>query len=109
MNKSRILSLCNQIEMIVATVCDTGYTLQPGDEEAIFNRVREIMNEVNAPPKSNSDFIRHMTDEELAHWLNNEANCTCNICIGQKEKSSCTYYMCEECVAKMAQTRGEYE
>ena len=49
---------------------------------------------------TNGDKIRSMTDEELARWLNNEASCTCNICIGQKDKSSCTYYMCEECVAK---------
>ena len=66
MNKSRILSLLNQIEMIIVTMCNTGYTLQSVDEESIFNRTKEIANEVNTPPKSNADFIRHMTDEELA-------------------------------------------
>lgn len=80
MNTLRILSLLNQIEMIVATVCDTGYTLQPGDEEAIFSRVREIMNEVNAPPKSNGDFIRHMTDEELAEFIVSHSKYVYDVC-----------------------------
>lgn len=69
MNKEKILQLCNQIEMIIVTVCNTGYTLQPGDEEAIFNRTKAIMDEVNAPPKSNADNIRQMEDEELSTQL----------------------------------------
>lgn len=69
MDKAKILMLCNQIEMIINTVCNTGYTLQPGDEEAIFNRTKAIMDEVSAPPKSNADRIRQMTDEEMASQL----------------------------------------
>ena len=69
MNKEKILQLCNQIEMIIVTVCNTGYTLQPGDEEAIFNRTKAIVDEVNAQPKSNADNIRQMEDEELATQL----------------------------------------
>ena len=64
MNTDKIISLCKQIEMIVVTICNTGYTLQPGDEEAILNRVKAIMDEVNAPPKSNGDRIRQMTEDE---------------------------------------------
>lgn len=66
MDKAKILRLCNQIEMIIATVCNTGYTLQTGDKEAIFNRTKAIMDEVSAPPKTNGDRIRQMTDKELA-------------------------------------------
>ena len=69
MNKAKILQLCNQIEMIINTVCNTGYTLQPGDEDAIFNRTKAIVDEVNSPPKSNADNIRQMDDEELATQL----------------------------------------
>ena len=69
MDKAKILRLCNQIEMIIVTVCNTGYTLQPGDEGAIFNRTRAIMDEVRAPPKTNADRIRQMTDEELAAFI----------------------------------------
>ena len=94
MNKSIILSLCNQIEMIVATVCDTGYTLQPGDEEAIFNMVKEIIDEVNAPPKSNGDFIRHMTDEELADWF---APCMmCHMCDKENKPVGCNKDECRK-------------
>lgn len=57
--------------MIIVTICNTGYTLQSGDEEAIFDRTKAIADEVNAPPKSNADFIRHMTDEELSEFLGN--------------------------------------
>ena len=49
---------------------------------------------------TNGERIRNMTEDELAHWLNNEASNTCNICIGQKDKSSCTHYECEECITK---------
>lgn len=80
MNKSRVLSLLNQIEMIVVTICNTGYTIQPGDEEAIFNRVREITNEVNSPPKSNGDFIRCMTDEELAEFIASRSKYVYDVC-----------------------------
>lgn len=90
-----MLSLCNQIEIIVATVCDTGYTLQPGDEEAIFNRVRAIMDEVNAPPKSNCDFIRHMVDEELADWF--APHMMCHMCDKENKPVGCVGCNKDEC------------
>lgn len=46
MDKAKILRLCNEIEMIIVTVCDTGYTLQPGDEEAIMKRTKAIRKEL---------------------------------------------------------------
>lgn len=49
---------------------------------------------------TNGDRIRQMTDEELAHWLNDEANYTCNICTRQNAKSSCYGHKCEKYVAK---------
>lgn len=88
MDKERILRLCNQIEMIIVTICNTGYTIQPGDEEAIFNRTKAIMDEVSAPPKSNADRIRQMTDEELAKKLR------CDSCLYQVMKSECELSEC---------------
>lgn len=41
-----IMRLCNEIEMIVVTVCDTGYTLQGGDVEAIMKRTKAIRKEL---------------------------------------------------------------
>ena len=91
MDKAKILRLCNQIEMIIVTVCNTGYTLQPGDEGAIFNRTRAIMDEVSAPPKTNADRIRQMTEDELAELVN---SCVCNY------TDKCLDNDCEECGRK---------
>lgn len=79
MDKEKIMQLCNQIEMIIVTVCDTGYTLQPGDEEAIFNRTKAIMDEVSEPPKTNAERIRQMTVEELADWIT-DGHDLCDLC-----------------------------
>lgn len=55
MDKEKILRLCNAIEMIIATVCDTGYTLQPGDEEAIMKMTKAIKKELNGNAGSKTD------------------------------------------------------
>lgn len=49
---------------------------------------------------TNYERIRNMKEEEFAEWLEKEASYTCNICIRQNEKSSCTDYICAECVAE---------
>lgn len=45
-DRAAILRLCNEIEMIIVTVCDTGYTLQDGDVEAIMKRTKAIRKEL---------------------------------------------------------------
>ena len=45
-DRAAILRLCDSIEMIIVTVCDTGYTLQEGDEEAIMKRTKAIRKEL---------------------------------------------------------------
>ena len=45
-DRDTILRLCNEIEMIIVTVCNTGYTLQEGDEEAIMKRTKAIRKEL---------------------------------------------------------------
>lgn len=45
-DRSAITRLCNEIEMIIVTVCDTGYTLQSGDVEAIMKRTKAIRKEL---------------------------------------------------------------
>jgi hypothetical protein len=45
-DRDAILRLCNEIEMIIVTVCDTGYTLQNGDVEAIIKRTKTIRKEL---------------------------------------------------------------
>lgn len=93
MDKEKILRLCNQIEMIINTVCNTGYTLQPGDEDAIFNRTKAIVAEINTPPKTNADHIRQMTDEELAEFLSEVKNYCIKIPCGK-----CYFYDAESSV-----------
>lgn len=90
MDKAKILQLCNQIEMIIDTVCNTGYTLQPGDEEAILSRTKAIMDEVIAPPKSNADHIRQMTEEELADILDNSQCAYCAYEEGCDDNAECS-------------------
>lgn len=94
MDKEKILRLCHQIEMIIVTVCNTGYTLQPGDEEAIFNRTKAIMDEVSEPPKTNADHIRHMTDEQLAEWF--APHIRCSICDKKDKPHGCNLNECKK-------------
>ncbi len=84
--------------MIIVTICNTGYTIQQGDEEAIFNRTKAIADEVNTPPKSNADFIRHMTDEELADWF---APCMmCRMCDKENKPVGCNKDECRKYALK---------
>lgn len=45
-DRAAIMRLCNEIEMIIVTVCDTGYTLQDGDVESIMKRTKAIKKEL---------------------------------------------------------------
>lgn len=44
-----------------------------------MDKAKEISAEITAPPKSNADRIRQMTDEELAEWLDHVAGC--GVCV----------------------------
>ncbi len=66
MNKTKILQLCNEIEMIMCEVSNTGHTMQDCDYEGVDKRLKAIVAEITAPPKTNGDRIRQMTDKELA-------------------------------------------
>lgn len=99
MNKEKILRLLDQIEMIINTVCNTGYTLQPGDEDAILNRVKAIMDEVSASPKSNGDHVRQMTDGKLANKLIDK----CTICTYHNAECETKFCICGEGILKWLQ------
>ena len=99
MDKAKILRLLDESDDIVSALYRQGAN-KDYKCKSLREKLRAISAEITEPPKSNGDRIRQMTDEEIAHWLNNEANYTCNICIWQNETSSCYDYMCEECVAK---------
>jgi hypothetical protein len=98
-DKEKILRLCDEIENALSDAWNSG-AIEYELAGHIVSFAKKIAAEITAPPKSNADRIRQMTDEELAEWLLGEANYSCNICIRQNEKSSCYDYSCEECVAK---------
>ena len=52
-DRDAILRLCNEIEMIIVTVCDTGYTLQDSDVEAIIKRTKAIKKELTEDAGTN--------------------------------------------------------
>lgn len=99
MDKEKIMMLLDEADDIVSALYRQGAN-KDYKCKSLREKLHAIGEEINAQPKSNADRIRHMTEEELAKWLDNEASYTCNICIRQNEKSSCVNYNCEECVAK---------
>lgn len=48
--------------------------------------------EITAPPKSNGDRIRQMTDEELAEWF--APHMKCGICANKNNPIGCTQKEC---------------
>ena len=99
MDKAKIMRLLDEANDIVSALYRQGAN-KDYKCKSLREKLQAIAAEISEKPKSNADHIRQMTEDELAHWLNNEASNTCNICIGQKDKSSCTHYECEECVTK---------
>lgn len=74
MGKAKILRLCNEIEMLMVEIYNTGHTMQNCDYEAVNKRLKEVVAEITAPPKTNGDRIRQMTDEELADFITDIPN-----------------------------------
>lgn len=66
MDKAKILRLCNEIEIIMCEIYNTGNMMQNSDYEAVDKRLKSITEEITAPPKTNGDRIRQMTDKEIA-------------------------------------------
>jgi hypothetical protein len=76
MDKSKVAKLCNEIEDIVCDISQqTMNEIISAESRMIFDKAKEIAAEITAPPKSNADLIRQMTDEELAEWLDLHGEC----------------------------------
>ena len=65
MDKSKILRLCDEIEDNAKEIRERTVKNSYFMEQTIINRVLVIRAEITAPPKTNADRIRQMTDEEL--------------------------------------------
>ena len=74
MDKEKIMKLCQQIGLI-AMSNKKHYPALHSDFDFINDAQMDIFREVTAPPKSNADRIRQMTEEELAEWLDLHGEC----------------------------------
>lgn len=76
MDKAEILRMCNDIEDEVTDIAFNSTHKHIYDCcKSIREYLKEIAEEITAPPKSNGDRIRQMTDEELAEWLDLHGEC----------------------------------
>lgn len=84
MDKAKIAKLCNEIEDITCDISQqTMNDIVSAESRMIFDKAKEIAAEISTSPKTNSDRIRQMTDEELAKKLR------CDSCLYQLMKSEC--------------------
>lgn len=80
MDKVKIAKLCNEIEDIACDISQqTMNDIISAESRMIFDKAKEISAEISAPPKSNADRIRQMTDEELAEWIT-DGHDLCDLC-----------------------------
>ena len=89
MDKEKIMKLCQQIGL-VAMSNKKHYPALHSDFDFINDAQMDIFREVSAPPKTNADRIRQMTDEELIELVNSSV---CNY-------TDCLDNDCEECGRK---------
>ena len=93
MDKEKIMKLCQQIGLI-AMSNKKHYPALHSDFDFINDAQMDIFREITAPPKSNGDRIRQMTDEELAEWF--AQYIPCNECERSEsygcDKDECTKY-----------------
>ena len=91
MNKAKIAKLCNEIEDFACDISQqTMNDIVSAESRIIFDKAKEIAAEITAPPKSNADRIRQMTDEELADVLQGQC-----ICCAHQSKG-CTEKVCKD-------------
>lgn len=75
MDKAKIAKLCNEIEDIACDISQqTMNDIVSAESRMIFDKAKEIAAEITAPPKTNADRIRQMTDEELVMTLDTDCN-----------------------------------
>lgn len=90
MNTAKIAKLCNKIEDIACDISQrTMDDIIYRESKMIFDKAKEITAEISAPPKTNADRIRQMTDEELAALIANE-NDFCSLCAYKSDTPICT-------------------
>lgn len=84
MDKAKILRLCNEIEKEISEAWNSD-VIEYCKAGHIVSFAQKIAAEITAPPKSNGDRIRQMTDEELADFFCQISKCcgndaSCSMC-----------------------------
>lgn len=104
MDKAKILRLCNEIEDEISEAwnCDV---IEYDKAGHIISIARKIAAEITAPPKSNADRIRQMTDEELAEWF--APHMMCNICDKNNKPCGCNRNECKKVCACVHEAGGK--
>jgi hypothetical protein len=87
MDKAKILRLLDEADDIVSALYRQGANKEYKCK-SLREKLKAIAAEITAPPKSNADRIRQMTDEELAEKLR------CDSCLYQDMKSECESSEC---------------
>ena len=75
MNDNEAIS---KIRLMLDVGGSDGFT--SSDKEALNMAINALTAEIAAPPKTNSDLIRQMTDEELAEFIVSHAKFASDVC-----------------------------
>lgn len=94
MDKAKILRLLDKADDIVNALYKQGAN-KDYKCKSLREKLRAIDAEITAPPKSNADRIRQMTDEELADFLL-ESRAICKLCKKRDEVCGGAYHECFE-------------
>lgn len=73
MNAAKIVRLCNEIEDAVNELAACCEIIDLHTHKMMIDKLRGIGAEVSAKPETNGDFLRALTDEQLAEYLNCKA------------------------------------
>lgn len=96
MDKAKILRLCNEIKYVVNELADCCEIIDLHTHTMLIDKLRGIAAEISEPPRSNADYIRQMTDEELADKLTDK----CAVCAFHHAECEIKLCFCEEGVLK---------
>ena len=98
MDKAKILRLLDEADDIVAALYRQGAN-KDYKCKSLREKLKAIAAEITAPPKSNADRIRKMTDEELAVFF----------CESICDHATCGSYSCETCALQWLRKEADEE
>lgn len=104
MNTAKIAKLCNEIEDIACDISQqTMNDIVSAESRMIFDKAKEIVAEITAPPKTNSEKLAEQSLYELmcdmnASFINGNPHCVLESITG--ENMICKHESCDHCIAE---------